>query len=355
MKIYKTSEQIKYGSNHGSFSFIYREGELLDLVKKDYQREGIVLKIFFRPYDEKIPLSEYIYGHYFVGGDYEDRNSKLLESLKVQNLCAFEGLAPRVYGVDLLVYEGHTFPMIVVEDMGINPGWDVRQVSKVWDKLAEVSKKYGFTLGYFDGNPQNLVADKWVDFQGFALVNNYVDKLKERIISSATWSENHYQSVPQLGIDGFRKTDIRTRELGLDKVNFNGKRVLDVGCSGGQFSMYAVDKGASYVVAADLPEVIAGTRELANYLGYFSIDWHGIDVTTTPLDYEADITFYLSMYMHVGLLEWVVKSTREMMIFETNGISEQDAKDILKKYFSRVETMGYASDFDGRSIIHCYK
>jgi len=43
------------------------------------------------------------------------------------------------------------------------------------------------------------------------------------------------------------------------------------------------------------------------------------------------------------------------MIFETNGISEQGAIDVLKEHFARVDVVGHASDFDGRSIIHCYK
>lgn len=364
MQIFTSNQKIQYTKNHGAFSFIYREAHLLDQVKAKYKRDNIALKIFFRPLRAntsdapamiKVYLNNYIYGHYFTDDDNKDRASNLLESVKIQNLCAFEGLAPRVYGVDVVEYEGFLFPMLIVEDLGDDMGWDVREVSKLWDKLIATGEKYGFNLGYFDGNPTNMMQGKWIDFQGFAHVDNYVEKLRDRLVSSAIWSGNHYQSVPQLQIDGFRKTDIRNKELGIHKIDFNGKKVLDIGCSGGQFCMYAVDRGASYVVGADLPEVIEGTRELVNHLGYHSIDLHGMDVTKKELDYEADITFYLSMYMHVGMLEWVANATKQVMIFETNGISEQGAHEVLKKYFSRVETVGYASDFDGRSIIHCYK
>lgn len=362
MHIFKAKNKIQYTKNHGAFSFVCRDKHLLNEVQKKYQRTNIVLKIFFRPLANAVKhdnlqmlLSNYIYGHHFTDDDNKDRASKLVNSVKVQNICAFEGLAPRVYGIDLLEYDGLLFPMVIVEDLGDELGWDVREVTKLWDKLVEVGKKYGFDLGYFDGNPTNMMQGKWIDFQGFTHVDNYVDNLHDRLVNSATWSGNHYQSVPQLNIDGFRKTHIRNKELGLDRVDFKGKRVLDVGCSGGQFCMYASDHEAQYIVGVDLPEVVEGTRELVNHLGYFNIDLHGMNVTKEQLDYQADITLYLSMYMHVGMLEWVVNATREMMIFETNGISEQGAKDILSKYFSRVETVGYASDFDGRSIIHCYK
>lgn len=364
MHIFKAKETIQYTKDHGAFSFVCREPHILKQVQKKYQRTNIALKIFFRPLKAnttdpemviKVHLNNFTYGHYFTNDENKDRASKLVDSVKIQNLCAFEGLAPRVYGVDVLEYKGLLFPMLVVEDLGLELGWDVREVTKLWDKLVAASEKYGFKLGYFDGNPTNMMQGKWIDFQGFTHVDNYVEKLQDRLVNSATWSGNHYQSVPQLQIDGFRKTHIRNKELGIDKIDFKGKSVLDVGCSGGQFCMYAVDQDARYVVGVDLPEVIDGTRELINHLGYHSIDLHGMDVTKQALDYEADITFYLSMYMHVGMLEWVANATKEMMIFETNGISEQGAHEVLKQYFSRVETVGYASDFDGRSIIHCYK
>lgn len=363
MKVYKSAKPIQYDPKHGSFSFICRDEELLGQILPDYGRTGCVLKVFFRPVGKttddmeqvRAELASYVYGHYFTDDEHHDRASNLIESVKIQNLCAYEGLAPRVYGVDLLDYSGYLFPMLIVEDLGIDAGWDVREVTKVWDKLSEAAAKYGFELGYFDGNPTNLVAGKWVDFQGFKFVDNYVDMLKSRLMSSAVWSGNHYQSVPQLGFDGFRQTDVRLKELGIDKLDFVGKQVLDVGCSGGQFCYYAADHGAHCVIGVDLPEVIAGTRELANYLGYFGIDWIGTDVTKSNFSYDADITLYLSMYMHVGLLDWVVEATRSVMVFETNGISESDIKEILAKKFAKVDTVGYASDFDGRSIIHCYK
>lgn len=363
MKIYKVDKKLQYDLKHGSFSFICRDSELLGQILPDYGRTSAVLKVFFRPVGKSTApieqiredLGNYVYGHYFTDDEHHDRAGNLMESLKIQNLCAFEGLAPRVYGVDLLDYNGWLFPAVVVEDLGIDTGWDVREVTKVWDKLVVVAEKYGFDVGYFDGNPTNLVANKWVDFQGFKFVDNYVDMLKSRLVDAAVWSGNHYQSVPQLGVDGFRKTDIRLKELGIDELDFEGKQILDVGCSGGQFCFYAVDHGAHYVIGVDLPEVIAGTRELGNYLGYFNIDWLGIDVTKEQIKYDADITLYLSMYMHVGLLDWVVDATRGMMVFETNGISESDIKEILQTKFKSVQTVGYASDFDGRSIIHCHK
>jgi len=362
MKTYKITNKIKYSNNHGAFSFICREPELLDQLRADYGRENIAAKVFFRPLANAIDhdnlemlLNNFIYGHYFIDEDYTDRASRLVDAVKVQNIYAVNNLAPRVYGIDLLEYDGLLFPMVVTDDLGITSEWDVRQVAKLWANMEKIAEKYGFVMGYFDGNIDNVVAGKWVDFQGFTHVDNYVDKLKSRAQDKITWSTNHYQSIPQLGVDGFRKTNTRLKELGLDKIDFNGKSVLDVGCSGGQFCMYAADNGAKHVMGIDLPEVIEATQELATYLGYYNIDWVGLNLNNgDKVDFKADVTLYLSMYMHVGLLEWVVNQTNETLIFETNGISEQDAKDILGKYFKEIKTVGYASDFDGRSIIHCY-
>lgn len=347
------ADKLDY-KNHGTFSFIYREPELLEQLKANYRRDNIAAKIFFRPIKGTGDIDNYIYGHLFDGKK-SNRSSKLIDAVRIQNICHFAGLAPRVFGIEFLEFNRQLFPFLVVEDVGTTPEWDIRKVAKIWEQLEALGDKVGFKLSYFDNNAGNVVGDRWVDFQGFNFTPAYLKNLKKMAQEQATWSTNHYQSIPELNVKGFRDTTVRLKELGLDKIDFKNKLVLDVGCSGGQFCMYAASKGAKRVVGLDFPDVIDATKRVANYLGYFNIDFEGVDLAKYKITGEFDIVLYLSMYAHIGFLPEIPKAVKELMVFETNGITQDGAVELLREHFSKVDIVGHASDFDGRSIIHCRK
>jgi 2-polyprenyl-3-methyl-5-hydroxy-6-metoxy-1,4-benzoquinol methylase len=179
-----------------------------------------------------------------------------------------------------------------------------------------------------------VVAGKYVDYQGFRFSHDYKDKLKERLTGVANvgkWGPfMNYHSVPELEITGGRNNEERIKKLHLDEIDFKGKTVLDIGCSEGFFCRYAMDRGAKRVVGLDLPGVVKPTRELAYYLGYNNIDFYGYDLKKEIPDLgKFDIVLFLSMVHHIGLPDWILDSTKKLLVFEGNGKSE-DAGAISK-------------------------
>ena len=68
---------------------------------------------------------------------------------------------------------------------------------------------------------------------------------------------------------GPRDSERRIKELGLDQIDFKNKTVWDVGCAGGFFTRYAIDRGAKRVIGFDNEATVNAARNMANYLGYF--------------------------------------------------------------------------------------
>jgi hypothetical protein len=108
----------------------------------------------------------------------------------------------------------------------------------------------------------NLINGKLVDWQGAGFKDDYEEALKQRYAQYTMFGESKYQTLPELGIqDGIRKTDIRIKDLGLDKIDFKNKNVIDIGCSGGNFLMYASSMGAKRLTGIDWQKVIDLTME----------------------------------------------------------------------------------------------
>ena len=113
---------------------------------------------------------------------------------------------------------------------------------------------------YNDGRNYNIIGNKYVDFQGFVPLSDYKEGLKKRLIGIAKigkWGPfKNYHTISELGITGGRDTKHRIENLGLNKINFKNKTVLDIGCSEGIFCHYAIKHGAKRVVGIDLRDVV---------------------------------------------------------------------------------------------------
>ena len=129
-----------------------------------------------------------------------------------------------------------------------------------------------------------------------------------------------------------------TADLNREDVDFKedltdyikDKNVWDVGCSGGEFCRLSIDSGASRVLGIDYPEVIEGAFEASNYLGYYNIDWLGIDLLKEDIicDFEPDIIFFMSMNRHIGLPKFLKKA--KTIIYEHNG--DGPVEEVLKQF-----------------------
>ena len=62
-----------------------------------------------------------------------------------------------------------------------------------------------------------------------------------------------HQALPELNLHGARNFAARAATMELDKLDFTGKTVLDLGCNLGAFCFYASAHGARRVVGGPPP------------------------------------------------------------------------------------------------------
>lgn len=345
MKVFKIEKPIVYNYfQSGFFSFICRDDEIIAQITP---RRGVCLKVFFTPLVNN-DIDSYWWGHPFMSSSnrmsprYE--RAKLVDAVKIQNLVARHDLAPRVYDIVGLEVEGRVYPTLVVDDLGESSDlveFNFRQ--SVIEKITKIGEKYGFRIEFPDiGQAGNFIRGKFVDFQGFVFEDDYKKRVIDRYKTKAKWSENTYQSVPELGIEGYRDNTLRVQLMKLDKLDFTGKSIIDIGCSGGFYCRYAHDRGASRVLGVDLPQVIESTFEMTNYLGKYNVDFVGMELQP-KLDYKfgfaPDIIFFLSMYRYLEYAPFLKMA--ETVIYEHNGdVPEKTAIDQFKGDFSYVYDLG---------------
>jgi SAM-dependent methyltransferase len=353
------TEVVADENNEGVFSFICRDPKLISDARTMFGREGgkLTIKIFQFPLAGKI--EEYIWGKEFND---REKKSLLIEAVKAQNLCAIEGIAPRVYALFLIRRKNLLYPALLTEDLGQGRETSREELERVYYKAEKVLKDKGITPPFFDmyAHGINIVGGKWVDFQGAHLTEEYEKQLKDRLSKSATWVGNFYQQADDLGIDGFRKTENRIKTLGIDQIDFNNKNVLDIGCSAGVFCNYAYEHGAKRVVGIDKLEIVTASMEYSNYRGNFNIDYLGMDYAdiNAPVETEVqkfDVVLYLSVYDYFSYTEKTHRFVKDILIFEQNGKeTDEQVLERLHKFFGKIELKSHASDYDNRNIYWCY-
>lgn len=184
----------------------------------------------------------------------------------------------------------------------------------------------------------------------------------QRLYAEIRWGKRHYQSAPELYLtSGERKSDRRVAELGLDKIDFKGKVVWDLGCAGGFFLRYAIDQGASKAIGFDRFDVIDKLALVNEFLGYSMIELHAMDLRWDPQFTGIpvpDIVFFLSMNYHVRVPSFVLRAA-PLVILEDNGRRTRDNPDTLSSYwienFPVREYIGRSADHEHTTIYHLRK
>jgi SAM-dependent methyltransferase len=303
-------------------------------------KDGTVLKVFHsRPQPVWQDPKEVIWGDLPAG-------VSLWEATIIQNICWLHDLAPRVYGLVKVKCHGQQYWAQIVDDMGNDFVPTHGAAEPVYYKVKTVGTVYGFHNGKDDVSMWDVVGGKLVDFNTFHY-NTEAPKSHAQIIVDkyhelARYGKCVYHPVPELGITTSpRKNEDRVRLMGLDKIDFKGKRVLDIGCAGGWFCRYAKDRGAKYVLGIDWPDVkdtnpVLASYLVANELGYWDIDFEDINLMEERVDEQFDIVFYFSMTFHVGVIPWLSEVTKEVCIVEDNSRG-RNADPELKAQFSKVE------------------
>lgn len=286
-------------------------------------------------------------------------NTTLIEATQIQNICSWHGLAPRVYGIETVELGYKLVPVQFCEY--IEGAFATHeQAIELYEEIKRLGKIYGFSPDKDDVSGADVIDGKLIDFQTFKFHKPYEETVKEIYIRDGKYGKVYYQNEPELGLSGGPRDSKKREEfLKLNNIDFNGKSVVDVGCAGGYFLRYADDHGAKKIIGLDLSPTIHAARNACNLFKYFNIGVHSSG-TDGRFNYETyhkfDIMFFLSMYMHVGLPDKILKllENNGILIFEKNGRkSDEEVERMLREKFQSVKLIGHGFDHGNKPIYIC--
>jgi len=357
----KLDHNIKGDLTKGKHCFIVTKGEVLAQLKKELDRknENLCLKVF---YDQDKPGNWGDDKH----PDKAKRNTTIKEAAQIQNICWYHGLAPRVYQVLQIDWNGKVCDAQITDLLDLEKLGTDAEAEKMYEKIEKLGEGYGWTSNYREWKARDLLEGKFIDFQTFNLTSDYKKKLTAKYKEYGTYGKKYYHNVPELDLNGGpRKNDQRVKWLGLDKIDFKGKTYVDLGCANGFFTRYADEKGAKKVVGVDtkndaMKDPLLSAWLVSNLTGYYNINYFEVDLSKPVIMVlkKTDIATFLSMTHHVGVPVWLNKIAN-LIIVEDNGKDRSDYGENykkLEKLFSKVELKGHSSDrSDSLPIYYCYK
>lgn len=301
----------------GAHSFLER-GEYLASVAEKYGRDpsGLCLKVcYICPLKPNESFETWKDDHHFP----------IMNFTKLQNICYWRGISPRVYAVDVIDYKGYKLgaqlqDFVLGEQEGSN--------KPLYEEVCNIVEEYGGIIRYLGDIPWNSVAGKWIDFGGFGLPDKEVYKRK---VLETIETSLKYQIVPGI-FTGGRSTEERVKDLRLDEIDFRGKTVLDIGCAQGMFCNYASKRGAKRIVGIDTAQQTHAAREISNYFEQFNVDF--IEANLLGMKYDTfcqlsdihkfDIVFFFSASAYLDSPEFIHKAVGDLMVFERSSGPQAD-------------------------------
>jgi len=327
----------------GVYSYIARGPALAQILARVYGREGLCLKVFKA---DAVPLAEFYWGTSGV---------LLTGCTKAQNLYAWHGLAPRVY--DIALVNGTHWAQVT--DYAEDDGGE-------WDRAAAHEVFTTYTVGSHGGdhNPANWIGSQQVDWQYNYLGQPYYEDLIRRCTAGAAWGARHdaYQAAG-LEMDAQRTSSFfRAVEMRWNEVDFTGATVLDVGCNLGAMCQEAHDRGARRVVGVDLPHVAKLAYEVANWRGYWNLDFVGAQLPSGAGEIarqtgiaEFDIVLALSA-KQTKPDPWAFALCGRLCFFEGHVPDREHTwRPVLERRFARVEFLGATRDHGVRPVFRCWR
>jgi SAM-dependent methyltransferase len=166
---------------------------------------------------------------------------------------------------------------------------------------------------------------------------------------------NNYQS---LTLDDVQTTGFRTpRAEFLDRIEFRGKRVLDLGSNFGELSRAARARGAAFVDGIEQDRYFLEIANLVNaYNGVTRVSFHHGDITSPNLYSEHyDIVLAFSVFTYLrSVLDRIAGITDQVLILETHKLEDNLETAYLapvREYFPHYHVLGeseWGRPFDER-------
>ena len=151
----------------GHCSYIDRGG-YLDAVAKKYGRspDRLCLKIFYRePIMGELETFTWCTGY------------PILDCTRIQNICHWRGLAPRVYAVDVINWRGKRVVVQLQDWAGETEGKN----KVLFNRILGIVEEYGGIVKDKGDIKWNSAGGKWVDFQTFGWRKGmYRRRIKEK-------------------------------------------------------------------------------------------------------------------------------------------------------------------------------
>lgn len=163
-------------------------------------------------------------------------------------------------------------------------------------------------------------------------MNNLKQKIKQ-LNDKAHW--NHLYNIDGINTIPNQKFSIGNNKIKWERIisrcNFNGQKVLDLGCSDGYFSIQALLNGASSVNGIDLDNLrIEKANFVKGHYNYKNIDFNIKDVYDIDLSKEKyDIIMCLGILHRIPDIENLLnklKKESNILIIETKILDTQEEK-----------------------------
>ena len=139
-------------------------------------------------------------------------------------------------------------------------------------------------------------------------------------------------------------------EAQLDKVDFRGKAVLDVGCWDGYWSFAAEKRGAKSVLASDdltqnwsAGRGIGLARELLG--SKIEVDLARSVYDIAPLGPRFDVILFLGVYYHLHAPYYALSQLRHCCRDDTLVLVEGNIADNLPPNTAQTDLLGHANEF----------
>ena len=347
----------------GTCCFVCQSKELSAILHRQLGRWGLCLKVFK---EENADVTKAVWVR-----------TPLAACTKAQNLFALHGVSPRVYA-HAVVNEKYIAQVTDYLQPRQPFGCNIDDTQRVSTHLQTLVEQYQIeTLApnerdVDDIKKRNWRGDQFIDFGGIHFIDpdRYTHDLKIRamrkIFSKGKGGETDYayQAISELGIPGSRHLERRLEIMRLDKFDLQGKSVLDLGCNIGNFCHEAAKRGARRVVGVDREFNAKPAREIANWLGYWNVDFVGAKLPGGLAEIKKqsgigqfDVVFCLAVLCHMkGYAPWLPALCKDTLFLEGHDKETQDTyQSLLERDFRTVEFLGYLHDKGTRPLFKCQK
>ncbi len=287
------------------------------------------------------------------------KNNLLTEATIIQNYAWWHGLAPRVYAIHSVLFNKKFFAAQELDyATGIEPMTDA-EAMPVYEKVINLGSVYGFQNLKKDCSPKDVIGEQLIDFNTFHFTEDHKEVIRKIYYDQSIYGKIYYHNVPEFGLNKSpRSNEDRIGYMGLDRLDFKDKSVVDLGCAGGFFTRYAKDQGASYVMGLDNARTAYAAFIISNELGYWDIDYKGIDLVKDQYpDVKVDIMLYLSINFHIEFPEQMFKMLKKDSILVVEDNAKDRETNLLQNkighLFEKIEKVGISKDHGDKINYHC--